>query len=211
MNFYQTLEWRYATKKMDPSKSVSADQLERILDAVNLAPSSSGLQPYEVIVVSNADLRRKMLPIARNQSQVVDGSHVLVFAAWDNYTADRINTVFDRTNQERGFTSEAGDNYRKMLLAAYPARSADENFQHAARQACIALGFALMAAANEQVDCTPMEGFDNQALDELLGLPAKGLKSVAILPLGHRDTQGDWLVNLKKVRKPKDELTTVIA
>ena len=152
MNFYQTLEWRYATKKMDPSKSVSADQLERILDAVNLAPSSSGLQPYEVIVVSNADLRRKMLPIARNQSQVVDGSHVLVFAAWDNYTADRINTVFDRTNQERGFSSEAGDNYRKMLLAAYPARSADENFQHAARQACIALGFALMAAANEQVD-----------------------------------------------------------
>jgi len=205
------LKWRYATKKMDPAKPVPQDKVDRILEAVWLAPSSSGLQPYEVIVVSNPELREKIKPIAWNQGQITDGSHLLVFAAWDNYTADRINGMFDQVNAERGFTNEGWENYRKMLLGAYPGRDPQVNFEHAARQAYIGLGLALTAAAFEGVDSTPMEGFDPAALDEILGLRAKGLRSVAIMPLGYRDAANDWLVNLKKVRRAKAEFITKIA
>jgi len=114
--------------------------------------------------------------------------------------------MFDLTKQERGLTSEGWENYRKMLLDRYPSRSSEENFQHAARQAYIGLGFALFAAAIEQVDTTPMEGFDSDALDSMLDLPARGLRSIVMLPVGYRDADNDWLVNLKKVRRPWGQL-----
>ena len=199
------LNWRYATKKMDPSKAVPADKLERILEAARLAPTSSGLQPYEIVVVKSAAVRERIKPIAWNQGQITDGSVLLVFAAWDTYTADRINHMFDLTNDVRGFKNEGWENYRKMLLSSYPQRDAETNFQHAAKQAYIGLGAALIAAAFEEVDATPMEGFDPKALDDILELPARGLRSVAIVPLGYRQADGDWLVNLKKVRRPRSE------
>ncbi|KND18773.1 nitroreductase [Pannonibacter phragmitetus] len=201
----EKLNWRYATKKMDPSKTVSEDKVERILEAARLAPTSSGLQPFEVIVVTNPEVRAKIQEIAWNQAQVTEGSHLLVFAAWDNYTADRINMMFDLVNEERGFTSEGWENYRQMLLNTYVPRDAETNYQHAARQAYIAFGIALAAAAFEGVDSTPMEGFDADKLDEILGLRAKGLRSVTILPLGYRDEANDWLASLKKVRRPRDQ------
>ena len=206
----QKLQWRYATKKMNPAKAVPQDKVERILEAARLAPTSSGLQPFEIIVVKSAEMRAKMLPIANNQAELVDGSHVLVFAAWDDYTAERINAAFDFTNSERGGSSEAGDAYRKMLLNAYPARGAEVNFQHAARQSFIGLGAALIAAAFEEVDATPMEGFNPTAMDELLGLKARGLRSVAIVPLGYREEGKDWLANLKKVRRPRAQFITEV-
>jgi nitroreductase len=201
----QKLQWRYATKKMNPLKAVPTEKVERILEAARLAPTSSGLQPYEIIVVTNNALREKIKPIAWNQNQITDDSHLLVFAAWDNYTAERINHMFDLVNEERGTTNEGWENYRKMLLSTYPARDPQVNFEHAARQAYIGLGAALIAAAYEEVDSTPMEGFDPKALDEILNLGSLGLRSVAILPLGYRETDGDWLVNLKKIRRPRDE------
>ncbi|WP_094461821.1 NAD(P)H-dependent oxidoreductase [Pannonibacter phragmitetus] len=201
----EKLNWRYATKKMDPSKTVSEDKVERILEAARLAPTSSGLQPFEVIVVTNPEVRAKIQEIAWNQAQVTEGSHLLVFAAWDNYTADRINMMFDLVNEERGFTSEGWENYRQMLLNTYVPRDAETNYQHAARQAYIAFGIALAAAAFEGVDSTPMEGFDADKLDEILGLRAKGMRSVTILPLGYRDEANDWLASLKKVRRPRDQ------
>ncbi|MFZ6847351.1 NAD(P)H-dependent oxidoreductase [Undibacterium sp. RuRC25W] len=201
----QKLQWRYATKKFNPSKVVPQEKLDNILEATRLTATSSGLQPYEVLVVTNKEIREKIKPIAWNQGQITDSSHLLVFAAWDNYTAERINKMFDFTNEVRGFKNEGWENYRNMLLSTYPARDAEVNFQHAARQAYIALGTALIAAAEEQVDSTPMEGFDPAALDEILGLRAKGLRSVVILPLGYREAEGDWLVNLKKVRRPTEE------
>ncbi|MGY4750625.1 NAD(P)H-dependent oxidoreductase [Pannonibacter sp. Q-1] len=201
----EKLNWRYATKKMDPSKTVSEDKVERILEAARLAPTSSGLQPFEVIVVTNPEIRTRIQEIAWNQAQVTEGSHLLVFAAWDNYTADRINMMFDLVNEERGFTNEGWENYRQMLLNTYVPRDAETNYQHAARQAYIAFGIALAAAAFEGVDSTPMEGFDADKLDEILGLRAKGLRSVTILPLGYRDAANDWLASLKKVRRPRDQ------
>jgi nitroreductase / dihydropteridine reductase len=201
----EKLNWRYAAKKMDPSKPVAEDKVERILEAARLAPTSSGLQPFQILVVTNKDIREKIKPIAWNQNQITDGSHLLVFAAWDNYTEERINGMFDLVNAERNFTSEGWENYRKMLLSTYPVRDAQVNFEHAARQAYIALGIALTAAAFEGVDATPMEGFDPAALDEILDLRAKRLRSVAIVPLGYREPENDWLVNLKKVRRARED------
>ena len=204
------LNWRYATKKMDPAKSVPAEKVARIIEAARLTPTSSGLQPYEIVVVTNPAVRERLQAAAWNQAQITDGSHLLVFAAWDNYTADRINHMFDLTNQIRGFENEGWENYRKMLLASYPQRDAEANYQHAARQAYIGVGAALIAAAFEEVDSTPMEGFSADAVDEILGLRARGLRSVVIIPLGYRQEEGDWLVNLQKVRKPTDQFVTEV-
>ena len=205
-----TLNWRYATKKMDASKSVPEDKVNRILEAIRLSASSSGLQPYQVIVVKNKALREQIVPHAWNQQQIVDGSHLLVFAAWDNYTEQRINTMFDLVNEERGFTNEGWEAYRQKILAAYPPRPAEVNYEHAARQAYIGLGTALIAAAEEGVDSTPMEGFDPEKVDEILGLKEKGLRSVILLPLGYRQEESDWLVNLKKVRRTSSEFIHIM-
>lgn len=208
--FFEKLNWRYATKKMDPQKKLPEEKLERILDAIRLAPTSSGLQPFEVLIVKNTELRSKIREAAWGQSQVTEGSHLLVFAAWDNYTEARINAVYDQVNQERGIKNEGLEAYRQRLLATYPVRDAHTNYEHAARQAYIAFGFALAAAAVEEVDATPMEGFEPEKVDEILGLRARGLRSVLLLPLGYRDTNHDWLVNLKKVRRPREALFTEI-
>jgi len=204
------LAWRYACKKMDPTQAVPQDKVDRIVEAARLAPTSSGLQPFEILVVTNPALREQIKPKAWGQAQITDGSHLLVFAAWDNYTAERINMMFDMTNAQRGGTNEGWENYRQKLLQLYPARSADVNHEHAARQAYIGLGAALIAAAFEEVDATPMEGFDPKAVDEILGLKARGLRSVVLVPLGYRASEGDWLVNLKKVRRPKAQFVTEV-
>jgi len=210
MTLIEKLQWRYATKKMDSTKVVSPEKVDHILEAVRLTASSSGLQPYEVFVITNKDIRQKIREAANNQSQITDCSHLLVFAAWDNYTAERINTAFDMTETIRNFKSESGTAYRQMLLNTYPARDAEVNFTHAAKQAYIGLGTALIAAADQQVDCTPMEGFNPPAVDEILDLNAKGLRSVVMLPLGYRKADEDWLMNLKKVRRSKEKFITWI-
>lgn len=201
MSLIDALNWRYATKKMN-GKAVPQDKVDQILEAARLAPTSSGLQPFKVVVITNPELKQTLLPHSFNQSQVVDSSHLLVFAAWDNYTEERINEVFDRGNSERGLPASATADYQKMLLSNYVPREAEVNFQHAARQAYIGFGIAIAQAAMLEVDATPMEGFDSAKYDEILGLKELGLKSVTILPLGYRDETGDWLVNLKKVRQP---------
>jgi nitroreductase len=202
------LNWRYAAKKMDPTKAVEQEKLDRILEATRLTATSSGLQPYELIVVTNDALREQIVPHAWNQAQITDGSHLLVFAAWDNYTEDRINEMFDLVNEERGFVNEGWENYRQMILSTYPPRDPEVNYQHAARQAYIGLGTALIAAAEEGVDCTPMEGFDPEKVDEILGLKERGLRSVILLPLGYRAEEGDWLKDLKKVRRSSEQFIT---
>ena len=211
MSLLQNLNWRYATKKMDPSKKVEQDKLDRILEAVRLTPTSSGLQPYQVLVITNQEIKEKIKAMSWDQSQVAECSHLLVFAAWDDYTAERINGSFDYTIAERGVgTNERTEAYRKNMLANYPPRGPEVNFQHTAKQTYIALGFALIAAAEEGVDATPMEGFDPAAVDELLGLRAKGLRSVTLLPLGYRDTANDWLLPLKKVRRARENFIVEI-
>jgi nitroreductase/dihydropteridine reductase len=199
------MQWRYASKKMDATKVVPQDKVERIIEAARLAPTSSGLQPFEIVLVTNPEIRSKIQAVSNNQAQITEGSHLLVFAAWDTYTADRINHHFDFTNAERGGTNEGWENYRQMLLKSYPSRDPEVNFEHAARQVYIALCASLIAAAFEEVDSTPMEGFNPKSVDDILGLGAKGLRSVVLLPLGYRSKGQDWLENLKKIRRPRNE------
>ena len=210
MELLDALHWRYATKSMNGQK-VPQEKVDAILEAAHLAPSSSGLQPYHIIVITDPILKEKITPIANNQSQIEACSHLLVFAAWDTYTADRISDVFERTTSERGLPANQMEDYKNRLIAGYPPRPVQVNFEHAARQAYISFGFAIVAAATLQVDATPMEGFNNAALDELLGLNEKGLKSVVILPLGYRKAENDWLVKLKKVRTAKEKFFTFLS
>ena len=209
MDFIEAFKWRYAAKKMN-NQVVPADKVDRILEAARLAPTSSGLQPFEVFVVTNPEIKEKIRAVSWNQSVVTECSHLLVFAAWDTYTAERINHMFDLVNDVRGFKNDGWEKYREFLLSTYPARDPEINFQHAAKQAYIAFGFAMAAAAMEKVDSTPLEGFDPAAVDEILGLRAKGLKSSVLLTLGYREVDGDWLVKLEKVRNPKDKFITVV-
>ena len=209
MELLDKLNWRYAAKAMN-GKKVAQEKVDNIIEAISLAPTSSGLQPFEVFVITNQEVKEKIRPIAWDQSVITDCSHLLVFAAWDTYTADRINKQFDLTNTVRGFKNEGWENYRQMLLGSYPQQDEEVNFNHAAKQAYIALGHAMIAAAYQEVDSTPIEGFVPAKLDEILGLREKGLRSSVMLTLGYRQADKDWLVNLKKVRKPKEDLITEI-
>ena len=209
MSLLDSLKWRYATKAMN-GQQVPSEKVEYILEAARLAPTSSGLQPFEIIVVTNKEIKEQIKAAAWNQSVVGDCSHLLVFAAWDTYTPARINQMFDLVNETRGFTNEGWENYRKNLLANYPTRSEEVNYNHAAKQAYIGFGIALAAAAEQEVDATPMEGFDPAVVDNILQLKEKGLKSVVLLPLGYRDAEKDWLVKLPKVRKSKADFITEV-
>jgi nitroreductase/dihydropteridine reductase len=201
------LNWRYATKKMDPAKPVPQDKVDAIIEAIRLAPTSSGTQPFELFVVTNPDIRKQITEAAGGQAQITDGSHLLVFAAWDNYTADRIDAVVDLNVEARGDMPML-HTYYDNLKANYVPRDAAVNYAHAARQAYIALGIALLAAAEQEVDSTPMEGFDPAAVDAILGLKERGLRSVVLMPLGYRDEAGDWLLPMGKVRKSRDTIVT---
>jgi len=211
MELLDAFKWRYATKKYDPTKKVDQALVEKIVEATRLAPTSSGLQPFEVFVITNQELKDKIVTIAYGQQIVGDCSHLLVFAAWDNYTAERIDNIYALTTAGREQPADRYKEYTDRLKAMYLGRPAEVNFAHTARQAYIAFGFALAEAASLHVDTTPMEGFLNEELDQLLQLGEKGLKSVTLLPIGYRDEANDWLVNLKKVRHPNEKFITEIA
>jgi nitroreductase/dihydropteridine reductase len=211
MMLQDTLNWRYATKKMNATRDVPQDKVDRIVEAVRMAPSSSGLQPYHVFQITNDALRAEIRAAAADQAQITEGSHLLVFAAWDNYTADRIDRFAATVGAARGGLTDQLTAYYEALKSSYLPREPQVNFEHAARQAYIGLGFALATAAEEEVDSTPMEGFDPAKVDTILGLTAKGLRSVVLLPLGYRDAPRDWLVSLPKVRAPRTAFVTELA
>lgn len=210
MELLEAFKWRYATKKFDPTKKIELELVDKIIEAVWLSPTSSGLQPFELLVITNQDLKNKITKVAYDQQIVADCSHLLVFAAWDNYTEDRIETIYGHITRERDQPEDRYQPYKDRLKGMYLNRPAENNFEHAARQAYIAMGFAMAEAASLKIDATPMEGFVGAELDELLDLLSKGLKSVLLLPIGYRDEANDWLVNQKKVRHPKNDFLTVI-
>jgi len=185
---------------------VSDEKIKSILHAIQLAPSSMGLQPYTILVVSDPEWKQKILPAANNQSQITDCSHLLVFAAWDNISNEQVDEFISRTAKTRAIDEAMMNDFKNYLLSIIQNNSPEQNFQWATKQVYLALGIGLAAAASEQVDSTPMEGFNPAALDEVLGLHAMGLKSVALLTLGYRDAEKDWLVNMKKVRRDADTL-----
>lgn len=202
--------WRYATKKMNSSSAVPTERVDAIIEAIRMAPTSSGLQPFELFVITNPDLRSRISEAAGGQAQITDGSHLLVFAAWDNYTAERIDEVVQLNIDARGDLPMLHA-YYDNLKNNYLSRDPKVNYAHAARQAYIAVGFAMLAAAEQEVDSTPMEGFDPEAVDAILGLKERGLRSVVLMPLGYRDQDGDWLLPMAKVRKSRTAMVTELA
>ncbi len=205
----EAMQWRYAAKAMDPHSPAPQDKVDAIVEAVRMAPTSSGTQPFELFVITNGETKRRIRAAASDQSPITDGSHVLVFAAWDDYTDERIDEVVKLNKDARG-ELPAIDAYYDNLRANYIGREPEVNYAHAARQAYIALGFALVAAAVHGVDSTPMEGFDPDQVDDVLDLREKGLRSVVLLSLGQRDPDTDWLLPLPKVRKSLNTLVTHI-
>lgn len=205
MSLIEDLKWRHAVKAYDPTKKVSEEDLNKILEAARLAPTSSGLQPFRVIVVENQELKEQMVKGALNPEVMRDCSHVLVFAAWDNYSEEKIDKVYDHHTDVRELPRGRFSSYTDQLKTIYSAQSSEENFAHTARQTYIALGLAMAQAAELKIDSTPAEGFSNEVVDEILGLKELGLKSVTLLYLGYRDSENDWLSKMKKVRIPMDE------
>ncbi len=209
MDLLEALNWRYATKRMNGTK-VPKEQVDRILEAVSLSASSMGLQPYTIFVIENEELKKKLQPAAYNQPQIVECSHLLVFAAWDDVTENHINDYMGNIAKTRGVTPESLKGFEDMITGFVKARSAEVRHEWSARQTYIALGTALTAAAIEEVDATPMEGFMNEEVDKILNLREKGLKSVVFMTLGYRDTENDKLSKLKKVRRSKEQLFEVM-
>ena len=210
MALLDDLKWRHAVKAYDPNKKLDQAVVEQIVEAARLAPTSSGLQQFRLIVVGNQELKEKMVAGALNPDCMRECSHVIVFAAWDEYTPERIDAIYDKTTDERGLVRGRFKRYTDMLKENFGKMSKEEQFQHAANQSFIALGLALAQAAELKVDSTPIGGFDPKLVDELLGLPAKGLRSVSLLYLGYADDERDWLGKMKKVRNLMEEFATFI-
>ncbi|MFE2863001.1 nitroreductase family protein [Sphingobacterium multivorum] len=207
MSLLNDLQWRYATKKMNGTR-VPEEKINYILEAARMAPSSSGLQQYKIIVISDKALLEKIKGVAYNQSQITDCSHLLVFAAWDHYDDERISKVFNYIMDERGLPHSTMNAYKETIMDLYEKSGTEWQAHHAAKQSYISFAIAIAAAAEQKVDATPMEGFIPERLDELLKLKGTGYKSTVILPLGYRDGENDWLVNMEKVRTPKEEFIT---
>ncbi|NGM66844.1 NAD(P)H-dependent oxidoreductase [Sphingobacterium sp. SGR-19] len=205
MSLIEDLKWRHAVKAYDPNKKVSQEDIDKIVEAARLAPTSSGLQPFKVIIVQDQEVKNKLVKGALNPECMRDASHIIIFAAWDRYTADRIDHVYNFTTDERGLPRGRFDSYTDMLKNIYLNEPAERNFAHTARQTYIALGMALAQAAELRVDTTPAEGFNNAIIDEVLELEKQGLKSVSLMYVGYADAEKDWLSTMKKVRVPKED------
>ena len=204
MSLIQDLNWRYATKNMN-GETVSDEKLTAILKATNLAATSYGLQPFTILVVSNKEIKSKLQEAAYGQVQVGSSSAVLVFAVPLKITTADIESFINLVATTRSMPVEALDGYKGMILGTVGALPAEQQQIWSAKQAYIALGTALAAAAEQKVDACPMEGFDAAQFDEILGLTEKGLKSLVIMPVGYRSAD-DATAKYIKVRKPESEL-----
>jgi nitroreductase/dihydropteridine reductase len=186
--------------------AIPEEKLNTILEAIKLAPSSAGLQPYNVLVISDKDTKTKIHQEVSPQPQILESSHLLVFAAWEKITSQHVQNYMNLIAETRGIDLASLAQFQNNINGGILSRTEEVNFNWAARQAYIALGHAVVAAATEDVDATPMEGFNADKMDEVLGLKEKGLRSVVILALGYRDHKNDQLSTAKKVRRNHDEL-----
>ncbi|MBC7555475.1 MAG: NAD(P)H-dependent oxidoreductase [Chryseobacterium sp.] len=205
MSLIENLNWRHAVKAYDSSRKVSEGDLNTILEAARLAPTSSGLQPFRIIVVEDQELKEKMVKGAFNPEVMRDCSQVLVFAAWDSYSDTKIDKVYDHHTDVRDLPKGRFSSYTDQIKILYNGQTPEEHFAHTARQTYIALGLAMAQTAELKIDSTPAEGFNNDVVDEILGLEKLGLKSVTLLYLGYRDDANDYLAHMKKVRIPMEE------
>ena len=207
--YNEDLNWRYATKKFDPSKELNKEDLNYLLESIQLTASSYGLQPYEVIVVKDQATREKLKAAAWNQTQITDASYLLVFANLKSVTESYVDSYLDNIAETRNITREDLKGMEDMIKNTTLKLSSEDQEAWAAKQAYIALGNLLSAAANAKIDSCPMEGFDAEKFDEILGLADKNLTTAVIAPIGYRSEE-DQYQHLAKVRKSKSDLIEII-
>jgi len=206
MDIIEALEWRYAVKKFDPSKKVSEQQMDRILKGLQLTPTSMGLQLMRFIVITDEKIKEEITPIAFNQSQVKDCSHLVVMCRKESVSKNDIDSFVNQTAKTRevDVKSETMLNFEKMLSGSLNLPEAQQK-AWMENQVYIALGNLMTLCAAENVDTCPMEGFDRQKLDTYLNLAEDGLNAVVMCPIGYRSEQ-DKYGTVKKVRRPLTSL-----
>ena len=209
LTILDSLNWRYATKQYNPVKKVTDEQLTTLLDAIQLTPTSYGLQAYRAYLVTNPEIRTKLRAAAWDQPQITEASHLIVFAVPTDLNDSHIDAFIAHVAEVRGVTVESLAGYASMIKGAISRKNPAERTEWLARQAYIALGFLLEAAALEHIDATPMEGFDPQKFNEILGLSKENYTAVVIAPVGFR-AENDNLASMKKVRFSKEVLVREI-
>ena len=205
MSLLDSLKWRYAVKRMNGNKIPEAT-LNTILEATKLAPSSFGLTPYNIIVIKDEETRKKLQPHFYNQPQVGESSALVIFATWNSITEKEVAEYMQEIADERGVPVESLNDFASYINGSIKNLTAEQLQIWASKQTYIALGFTLVAAATEEIDATPMEGFKPDAVDEALGLKALGLHSAVAVTLGYRDAANDYLSGAKKVRRASEKL-----
>lgn len=202
------LNWRYATKSFDKEKKLDASQLDTLLESLRLSPSSFWLQGRGFVVVENSELRQQLLPYARNQTQVVDASHLIVLCRRTDVNTDFVNRYFEDIAHTRGMDISALDGYKNMVLWFIEGKSQEDLAIWLSKQTYIAQGFLLSACAMLGIDACPMEGFDSSKFNEILGLSDHNLTSCVVVPVGYRSVD-DKYAHTPKVRFAKEDLIVI--
>lgn len=209
MNYIENLKWRYATKKFDSSKKISSENLEKLKEAIQLSVSSYGLQLYKVIIVENTSLREKLKPVSWGQEQITEASHLVVFCNYtnvkDKHVDDFLNMTAKTQNIDVKYLSEYGD----FMKGKINEMTKSESFNWTTRQTYLALGNLLNACAELKIDSCPMEGFEPEKYNDILGLSEQGLNAAVIATIGYRSNE-DHSQNRPKVRKSLNELFEVL-
>jgi nitroreductase len=209
MDILERLEWRYATKKFDPTKKLSEAQLDKLLAATRLSASSFGLQPYKIIVVENAAVREKLKAVSNNQSQITDASHLVIFARHTDLGDKHVDAYINNIAGTRNIAAENLEGFSTAMKGTVKNLGESGAAVWTSKQAYIALGTLLTAAAVEGIDSCPMEGFNAEGYDDILELKEKGLSAVVMAAIGFRASD-DTMQHAKKVRKPLNDLVEII-
>ena len=204
MNLTESLKWRYATKRMTDQK-ISEKDLNTIIGAISLAPTAFGLQPFRVVVTEKQELLQEIFEKSCPQIVVQQCSHLLIFKAYKNISDEHRESYLRLMKEKRNVTDDYIETYRQKIKRVQNSNQIN-TFEWAIRQAYIALGFAMVAAADLRIDATPIEGFNPAALNEILHIDTSKEETVVLLTLGYRDEANDHLADMPKLRKPLDEL-----
>lgn len=209
MKVLEPLKWRAAVRNFDTSRIVSEEQLETLLEAGNLTATSMGLQPFKIIVVSNKELRKNLVPLSYNQQHVADASHVLVFAIETDIDQDNVDRYIQRAMELRNVPFSALEGYKNSIGGYMATMGQNEKRAWATKQAYIALGTVMAIAAELKIDSCAMEGFDPIGYQKILKLESKNLMPVVILPIGFRSDE-EKTASLPKIRKTREEFVLEI-
>lgn len=201
----QKLQWRYATKRFDPSKKLSEEKLNILKETFNLTATSYGLQPIKMVVISNQEIKEQLRSFTYNQLQIRDASHILVLCVETQIDSDFILDHFKRVEDTRNTAREILRPFEENLVRVFSQKESYEIRQWMVNQLYLTLGALLTVCAIEKIDACPMEGFEPEKYDSLLKLSEQGLASVIVLPVGYRD-ESDFFIKLQKVRRGVDEL-----